>query len=131
MFNKIQYSENKLLVEITDHSINHEIYEPVVRKIGGVWNKTLNGWLFDTKSDTKVDEFIKKQNKSIAESQNKEYYTKFSEKPDTYRTPSSASSRSSAGMNEAFDLIQELFDRVSDLEKTVEDLVRKLNKQHR
>lgn len=130
MFNKIQYSENKLLVELTDHSLNHEIYEPIVRKIGGVWNKTLNGWLFDTKMEDKINDFIKKQNKSFAESQNKEYYTKFSEKPDTFRTPSSASSRSSAGVNEAFDLIQELFDRVSDLEKTVEELARK-SKQHR
>lgn len=125
MFNKIQYSDTKVLVELTDHSLNHELYEPVARKIGGVWNKTLNGWMFDSRTEDKIDEFIKKQNRTIAESQNKEYYTKFSEKPDTYNTPSSASSRSSTGINEAFDLIQELFDRVSDLEKIVEEMSRK------
>lgn len=126
MFNKIKYSETKLLVELTDHSLNHELYEPIARKIGGVWNRSLNGWMFDVRLEDKIDEFIKKQNRTIAESQNKEYYTKFSEKPDTYNTPSSSSSTSSAGINEAFDLIQELFDRVSDLEKVVEDLVRKV-----
>jgi hypothetical protein len=125
MFNKIQYSDTKVLVELTDHSLNHELYEPIARKIGGVWNKTLNGWMFDTRSEDKIDDFIKKQNRTIAESQNKEYYTKFSEKPDTYNTPSSSSSRSSTGINEAFDLIQELFDRVSDLEKIVEEMARK------
>ena len=125
MFNKIQYSDTKLLVELTDHSLNHEVYEPIVRKIGGVWNKTLHGWMFDAQHSEKIEDFIKKQNRTIAESQNKEYYTKFSEKPDTYNTPSSMSSRSSTGINEAFDLIQELFDRVSDLEKIVEDLSRR------
>jgi hypothetical protein len=129
MFHKTVYNDSKILVEMNG-SQPHEIYEPLVRKMGGVWNKTLNGWMFDSSSEDKLESFITKQNSSFAEGQNKEYYTKFTEEPDTYRTPSSASSGSNlsmSGLNEAFDLIQELFDRVSDMEKILEEHGRKLN----
>jgi hypothetical protein len=128
MLNKLPYSDHRIIVEL-DHGCNHEIYEPLARKLGGVWNKTLHGWLFDRELEKKVDEFVKMQNRSIAENQNKEYYTKFGDDPLTHNTPSSSSSSSSTGgLNEAFDLIQELFDRVSDLEKIVEEYGRKLRK---
>jgi hypothetical protein len=84
--------------------------------------------MFERSREAQIDDFVKTQNRTLAETQNKEYYTKFGEDPDTYNTPSSSSSASSAGINEAFDLIQELFDRVSDLEKIVEDHGRKLRK---
>jgi hypothetical protein len=128
MFRKVKYSESKLLVEL-DASEPHEVFEPVVRKLGGVWNKTLNGWMFDAQVEPRVSEFIQSQNRTVAERQNKEYYTKFGEDPGTYNTPSSASSSSSVGgVNEAFDLIQELFDRVTDLERIVEEHGRKLRR---
>jgi len=129
MFQKTVYNDSKILVALNG-SQPHEIYEPLVRKMGGVWNKSLNGWMFDFSSEDKLDGFISKQNNSFAEDQNKEYYTKFTEEPNTYRTPSSASSGSNlsiSGLNEAFDLIQELFDRVSDMEKVLEEHSRKLN----
>jgi hypothetical protein len=80
--------------------------------------------------EAKVDEFIRKQNMLLAEKQNKEYYTKFSDEPKTWNTPSSSNSsrRSNSGLDEAFDLIQELIDRVSDLEKIVEEHSRKLRR---
>jgi hypothetical protein len=84
--------------------------------------------MFDRQHEAQIDEFIKTQNRTIAEKQNKEYFTKFGDEPQTYNTPSSSSSNSSAGINEAFDLIQELFDRVSDLEKIVEEHGRKIRR---
>lgn len=130
MLNKLPYSDQRVIVEL-DHGMNHDVYEPLVRKLGGVWNKNLHAWMFDRQKEAQIDEFIKIQNRSIAERQNKEYFTKFGEEPQTYNTPSSASSASSAGINEAFDLIQELFDRVSDLEKIVEEHGRKLRNTRR
>jgi hypothetical protein len=127
MLSKLPHNDQRIIVEL-DHGMNHEVYEPLVRKLGGVWNKNLHGWLFERSRESQVDEFVKSQNRTLAETQNKEYYTKFGEDPDSYNTPSSSSSASSAGINEAFDLIQELFDRVSDLEKIVEDHGRKLRK---
>jgi hypothetical protein len=127
MLTKLPHSDQRIIVEL-DHGMNHEVYEPLVRKLGGVWNKNLHGWMFERSREAQIDDFVKTQNRTLAETQNKEYYTKFGEDPDTYNTPSSSSSASSAGINEAFDLIQELFDRVSDLEKIVEDHGRKLRK---
>jgi len=127
MFNKVKYSDTKFLLEL-DANGNHEVYEPLVRKMGGVWNKTLNGWMFDTAVEDRCDDFVKSQNRTLAERQNKEYYTKFSEQPGSYNTPSSTTSSSAAGLNEAFDLIQELFDRVTDLEKIVEEHGRKIRR---
>jgi hypothetical protein len=127
MLSKLPHNDQRIIVEL-DHGMNHEVYEPLVRKLGGVWNKNLHGWLFERSREEQIDEFVKTQNRTLAETQNKEYYTKFGEDPDSYNTPSSSSSTSSAGINEAFDLIQELFDRVSDLEKIVEDHGRKLRK---
>lgn len=129
MLTKLPHNDQRIIVEL-DHGMNHEVYEPLVRKLGGVWNKNLHGWMFERSRETQIDEFVKTQNRSLAETQNKEYYTKFGEDPDSYNTPSSSSSTSSAGINEAFDLIQELFDRVSDLEKIVEDHGRKLRTKH-
>lgn len=131
MFTKSIYNSgsdsSKLLVRIKQDS-PHEIYEPIVRKLGGVWNKTLNGWLFETIKEPQIDSFIDKNNNVFAENQNKEYYTKFAEEPSTYNTPSSTTSRqSNSGINEAFDLIQDLFDRLSDIEKIVEEHGRRLN----
>jgi hypothetical protein len=130
MFNKNPYSEDKLLLELENQEVAREVYEPLVRKLGGVWNKTLNGWIFEIRLEPKVDEFIRKQNIILAEKQNKEYYTKFSDEPKIWNTPSSSNSshRSNSGLDEAFDLIQELIDRVSDLEKIVEEHSRKLRR---
>lgn len=128
MLNKLPYGDQRILIEL-DQGCNHEVYEPLARKLGGMWNKTLHGWLFERQMEKQVDEFVKLQNRTIAETQNKEYYTKFGEDPQTHNTPSSSSSASSSGgLNEAFDLIQELFDRVSDLEKIVEEHGRKFRK---
>ena len=127
MLSKLPHNDQRIIVEL-DHGMNHEVYEPLVRKLGGVWNKNLHGWLFERSREEQIDEFVKTQNRTLAETQNKEYYTKFGEDPDSYNTPSSSSSTSSAGINEAFDLIHELFDRVSDLEKIIEDHGRKLRK---
>lgn len=126
MFIKTRFNDTKFIVKMT-HEESHLIYEPVFRKFGGVWNKPADGWLFDFFSEEKVEEYIRKQNKQLAEQQNKEYYTKFSDEPDTYNTPSTNSSNST-GLNEAFDLIHELFDRVSDLERIVEEHSRKIKK---
>lgn len=130
MFNKNPYSEDKLILELEDPEVVRELYEPLIRKLGGVWNKNLNGWIFEQRLEPKVDEFIRKQNMLLAEKQNKEYYTKFSDEPKTWNTPSSSNSsrRSNSGLDEAFDLIQELIDRVSDLEKIVEEHSRKLRR---
>lgn len=130
MFSKNPYSEDKLILELDSTEYSREVYEPLIRKLGGVWNKTLNGWIFDQRAEPKVNEFIRKQNVIIAEKQNKEYYTKFSEEPKTWNTPSSSNSSgySHAGIEEAFDVIQELVDRVSDLEKIVEEHSRKLRR---
>ena len=130
MFNKNSYSEDKLILELEDPEVVRELYEPLIRKLGGVWNKNLNGWIFEQRLEPKVDEFIRKQNMLLAEKQNKEYYTKFSDEPKTWNTPSSSNSsrRSNSGLDEAFDLIQELIDRVSDLEKIVEEHSRKLRR---
>lgn len=131
MFSKTSYNDSKLLVQLIG-SQPHEIYEPIVRKLGGVWNKTLNGWMFDLSKETQVDQFITNNNKIYAEGQNKEFYTDFAKEPDTFNTPSSRSSNlSTSGINEAFDLIQELFDRLSDIEKIVEEHGRRLNNQRR
>jgi hypothetical protein len=124
MFIKKSFGENKFLVELED-SVSHDVYEPLVRKIGGVWNNGLNGWLFDYRSEERIDHFLKSQNSHIAEKQNKEFYTKFVEEPNTYNTPCSSTS-STSGLNEAFELIQELFDRIADLEKTVGELSKRL-----
>ena len=126
MFKKKKYCDDKILVEI-DESISRDIYEPVARKIGGVWNPKMNGWLFDARSELKIEQFIKSHNTRVAETQNKEYYTKFAEEPSNYNTPSSTTS-STSGLNEAFELIQELFDRITELEKTVGELSRRLRK---
>ena len=126
MFRKKRYCEDKILVEI-EKNTSHDVYEPVIRKIGGVWNCKLNGWLFDIRCDSSIEQFIKTHNSQIAETQNKEYYTKFSEEPGNYNTPSSTTS-SSSGLNEAFELIQELFDRISELEKTVGEISRRLRR---
>lgn len=128
MLNKLPFSDQRVIVEL-DHGQNPVVYEPLVRKLGGVWNKNLHAWMFSREHEDQVDEFVKTQNKLLADSQNKEYFTKFSEEPQSYNTPSSSSSVSSAGINEAFDLIQELFERVSDLEKIVEEHGRKIQRK--
>jgi len=130
MFNKKAYNDSKILLELLNTSNKpRELYEPVIRKLGGVWNKSLNGWLFDIQNQIQIDQFIEKHNIDFAEDQNKEYYTRFVSEPDNFNTPSSRSSSngSAVGINEAFDLIQELFDRVSDIEKILEEHTKKLN----
>lgn len=129
MLHKLLHNDQRIIVEL-DQGINHEVYEPLVRKLGGVWNRNVHGWLFERRLEKEVDEFIMSQNRRIAETQNKEYYVKFGEDPTTYNTPSSTSNSSAAGINEAFDLIQELFDRVTDLEKIVEEHGRKIRRPH-
>lgn len=128
MLNKLPFSDQRIIVEL-DHGQNPVVYEPLVRKLGGVWNKNLHAWMFSRDQEAQVDDFVRSQNKLLADSQNKEYFTKFSEEPQSYNTPSSSSSASSAGINEAFDLIQELFERVSDLEKIVEEHGRKIQQR--
>lgn len=120
---------SKILLQINKGS--KEVFEPPVRKIGGVWVQQLNGWLFEKNSTTKVDDFIIEQNSIDAEEQNKEFYKNFSKEPNSYNTPSSRSSMSNdsvSGLHEAFDLIHELFDRVSDLEKITEELSKKIRR---
>lgn len=128
MFVSTDYNENKIKLELKPSNNNKPfVYEPVIRKMGGVWNSSLNGWLFEKKLQPQVDDFMDTQNSILAEQLNKEFYTKFGEEPDNYNTPSSTSTSSDRGMNEAYDLIQELFDRVTDLEKITEEHSRKLN----
>ena len=130
MFKKSVYNNDKILLELGGSNAHpKDVYEPVIRKLGGVWNRSLNGWIFGSTDSVKVDQFIEKNNINFAETENKEYYTKFSEEPTTYNTPSSraSSNLSTSGINEAFDLIQELFDRVTDLEKIIEEHGRRLN----
>lgn len=128
MFQKIKTDNNKLLVQLLNPEENHEVYEPIMRKLGGMWSRNRGAWIFDQGPHEKLDEVITKYNIRFAEKENKEYYTKFSEEPSTYNTPSSTSSHNSgSGLNEAFELIQELFDRVSELETTIESLRKKLN----
>ena len=121
MFSKRHYGDNKIIIEL-EGEIVHDVYEPLLRKIGGVWSNNINGWLFDIRNEDKVEYFLKEHNSQIAENQNKEYYTKFSEEPSTYNTPCSSSNSSTSGLNEAFELIQDLFDRIADLEKTVGEI---------
>jgi len=122
MFTTSEYN-SKILLQLTKGT--REVYEPITRKIGGVWSPQLNGWLFDKNRDKKIQEFIVEQNSIDAEEQNKEYYNKFADEPDNYNTPSSSNS-SSNELQEAYDLIHELFDRVSDLEKITEELTKKI-----
>lgn len=124
MFTTTEYN-SKILLKLSKGT--REVYEPLTRKIGGVWSSSLNGWLFDINSKPKLDDFINEQNSIDAEQQNKEYYTKFSEDPKNHNTPnSSEGDGENSGLQEAFDLIHELFDRVSDLEKITEELSKKI-----
>lgn len=128
MFVSTDYNENKLKLELKpSNDTKPFVYEPVIRKMGGVWNSSINGWLFEKKLQSQVDDFMDTQNSILAEQLNKEFYTKFGEEPDNYNTPSSTSTSSDRGMNEAYDLIQELFDRVTDLEKITEEHSKRLN----
>jgi hypothetical protein len=127
MFVCSEYSDHKILLELKNHDSKPVVWEPLIRKIGGVWNTNIGGWLFDKKYSAQIDEFVDTQNSIIGEKLNKEFYLKFGEEPDNYNTPSSTTSSSNHGMNEAFDLIHELFDRVSDLEKICEEHSRRLN----
>ena len=126
MFLKTKYDSDKILVKLSKSGDESEIYEPIMRKLGGMWNRSLSGWIFDDngQENEKLDELLYKYNVRMAEKENKEYYTKFSEEPNTYNTPSSSSSieDGTSGLNEAFELIQELFDRVIDLEEQVSQL---------
>ena len=128
MFTTSDYN-SKILLQVNKGS--REIFEPSTRKLGGVWTQQLNGWLFDKSKIDRINDFIVEQNSIDAEEQNKEYYTKFSHEPNNYNTPSSRSNSSGGsenGLHEAFDLIQELFDRVSDLEKITEELGKKIKR---
>lgn len=117
---------SKLLLKLSKGT--REVYEPLTRKIGGVWSPSLNGWLFDGSKKNKLDEFVTEQNSIDAENQNKEYYHKFTDDPKNYNTPTSSSEgdNEGSGLQEAFDLIHELFDRVTDLEKIIEELSKKV-----
>jgi hypothetical protein len=126
MFVSSEYNDHKILLELKNDDPKPIVWEPLIRKIGGVWNTNLGGWLFDKKYLTQLEEFIDTQNSIIGEKINKEFYLKFGEEPDNYNTPSSTTS-SNHGMNEAFDLIHELFDRVTDLETICEEHSRRLN----
>lgn len=128
MFLKTKYESDKILVKLSRADEYSEVYEPIMRKLGGMWNRSLSGWIFDDNDrHEKLDEILYKYNSRMAEKENKEYYTKFSEEPDTYNTPSSSSSHNSAsGLNEAFELIQELFDRVIELENQYSEIQKNL-----
>lgn len=127
MFTTTEYN-SKILLQLTKGT--REVYEPLTRKIGGVWSTQLNGWLFDKNKEKNIQEFIVEQNSIDAEEQNKEYYNKFVDEPDNYNTPSSSNS-SPNELQEAYDLIHELFDRVSDLEKITEELTKKIKLMRR
>lgn len=126
MFTLQDTNNSRILLKLPKN-LNREVYEPMTRKIGGVWNSSLNAWLFEESKRNKVEEFITEQNTIDAEQQNKEYYKNFTEDPKNYNTPNSSfGSEEYSSIQEAFDLIHELFDRVSDLEKITEELSKKI-----
>lgn len=125
-FNKIVFSDDKLLVKLMDEK--REIFEPLTRKLGGVWNNELNGWLFDKKIEMRVDEFLLSQIETeIEENDNYSDYLAFGQTSKwNGNTPNSSRSE---GNNDMYDIVQELMERVSELERITEDLSRKLKKK--
>jgi len=126
-FQKTKYRDDKILLKIVND--NREIYEPLTRKIGGVWSFTLNGWLFDMVHESSVNNFITTQVETEIEEKNEENgdYTHYAREPSCFgNTPNTVSSESSD--SELYNIVQELIDRVSDLEKITQDLNNKLKK---
>lgn len=122
-FQKLKYAENKILLKITDD--HREIYEPLTRKIGGVWSPNLSGWIFDANEETKINDFLVTQVETEIEEKCYDDYKIFAREPSCMgNTPNTTSSANS----DYYDIIQELVDRVSDLEKVVEDMQKKLQR---
>lgn len=123
-FQKLKYAENKILLKLTED--HREIYEPLTRKIGGVWNSNLSGWIFDATEETRINDFLVTQVETEIEEKSYEDYKIFAREPSCMgNTPNTSSSN---GSEDYYDIIQELVDRVSDLEHLVEDLHKKIQK---
>lgn len=123
MLKKTKHSDSKILVQLinkTNEDIRF-IYEPVARKLGGVWNKQLCGWIFDSTMDNSINEFLISQLETEID-ENPQDYSLYTRDPSTYNTPTSESTEN----DDTYGLIQELFDRVSDLEKVTDELCRRL-----
>lgn len=104
-----KYNQDKILLECQESE--RMVYEPLVRRMGGVWMAELSGWLFDKKKELEIQSLILKTD-SIEVHENYEWA--LNSPPAILKSPQFESQ--SDLNNDLYSLIENLNQRLLEVE---------------